>query len=135
MMSLAQEARNSVVVLHQLIERIFNSADNRDDSFDLFLSSFHPDFKMVTPHGKQLNLNETEALFRQLHGQREGARIATSEHVVISQHEQEITIQYRELLMMNGVNKSCLSLAILDCTTAVPRWRFLQETLIADAQV
>lgn len=135
MTSLVQEARNSVVVLHQLIERIFNGSDHNDDSLNLLLSSFHPDFRMVTSQGKQLNLNETEALFRRQYGQREGIRIATSEYRVISQHEREVTIQYREIVMMEGINQSRLSLAILDYATAVPRWRFLQETLIADAEV
>ena len=131
MTSLALEAKHSVVVLHQLIERIFNQAEGSDDSIDLFLSHFHPEFKMVTPQGKQLDLNEMETLFRQLHGQREGMRIATSEHAIISQQSEEVTIQYRELQMMNGTNQSRISLAVLDCSTAIPRWRYLQETLIA----
>ena len=95
MTSLALEAKHSVVVLHQLIERVFNQAEGSDDSMELLLSHFHPDFKMVTPLGKQLDLNETEVLFRKLHGQREGLRIATSEHAIISQQSQEVTIQYR----------------------------------------
>lgn len=131
MTSLAQEARHSVVVLHQLIERIFNQAEGSDDSIHLFLSHFHPEFKMVTPQGKRLDLNEMEVLFRQLQGQREGMRIATSEHSIISQQSEEVTIQYRELQMMNGINQSRISLAVLDCSTAIPRWRYLQETLVA----
>lgn len=131
MTTLAQEARHSVVVLHQLIERIFNQAEGSDDSIDLFLSHFHPEFKMVTPQGKRLDLNEMEVLFRQLQGKREGMRIATSEHAIISQQSEEVTIQYRELQMMNGINQSRISLAVLDCSTAIPRWRYLQETLVA----
>jgi hypothetical protein len=130
MTSLAQEAKHSVVVLHQLIERIFNQSESTDDSIELFLSHFHPDFKMVTPQGKQLDLNAVEVLFRQLRGQREGMRIATSEHAIISQQSHEVTIQYRELQMMNGNNQSRISLAVLDCTTSIPRWRYLQETLV-----
>lgn len=98
---------------------------------DLLLSHFHPDFKMVTPQGKQLDLNDTETLFRKLHGQREGMRIATSEHAIISQQQQEVTIQYHELQMLNGNNQTRISLAVLDCSTPVPRWRYLQETLVA----
>ena len=131
MTSLAQEAKHSVVVLHQLIERIFNNADHKDDSIDLFLSYFHPEFSMVTPLGKQLDLNEMETLFRQLRGQRKGMHIATSDCRIISEQQQEITIQYREVQMMNGVNQSRISLAILDCSTSIPRWRYLQETLVA----
>jgi hypothetical protein len=131
MTSLALEAKHSVVVLHQLIERIFNQAEGSDDSIDLFLSHFHPDFKMVTPQGIRLDLNEMETLFRQLHGQREGMRIATSEHAIISQQSEEVTIQYRELQMMNGINQSRISLAVLDCSTTIPRWRYLQETIVA----
>ncbi|MGG6110745.1 hypothetical protein QNH99_15790 [Pantoea allii] len=127
----AQEAKHSVIVLHQLIEHIFNHRYASGDSFHLLLSHFHPDFRMVTPQGKQLNLNEVEDLFRRLQGAREGMRIATSEHVILSEHANEVTIQYRELQMMNGENKSRISLAILDCTTSVPRWRYLQETLVA----
>lgn len=130
MTSLAQEAKHSVVVLHQLIERIFNQSGSTDDSIELLLSHFHPDFTMVTPQGKQLDLNATEVLFRQLRGQREGMRIATSEHAIISQQSQEVTIQYRELQMMNGNNQSRISLAVLDCSTSIPRWRYLQETLV-----
>jgi len=131
MTSLALEAKHSVVVLHQLIERIFNQAEGSDDSIDLFLSHFHPDFKMVTPQGKQLDLNAMEVLFRQLQGRREGMRIATSEHAIISQQSEEVTIQYRELQMMNGTNQSRIALAVLDCSTTIPRWRYLQETFVA----
>ncbi|KNC15379.1 hypothetical protein AC790_03320 [Pantoea sp. RIT-PI-b] len=131
MTSLALEAKHSVVVLHQLIERIFNQVEGSDDSIDLFLSHFHPEFKMVTPQGKRLDLNEMETLFRQLNGQREGMRIATSEHAIISQQSEEVTIQYRELQMMNGINQSRISLAVLDCSTSIPRWRYLQETIVA----
>lgn len=131
MTSLALEARHSVVVLHQLIERIFNQSEATDDSIELLLSHFHPDFRMVTTQGRQLDLNETEVLFRQLHGRREGMRIATSEHAIISEQSHEVTIQYRELQMMNGTNQSRISLAILDCSTTIPRWRYLQETFVA----
>lgn len=130
----AQEAKHSVVSLHQLIERIFSQPPAEDDSLHLLLSHFLPNFQMVTPQGKQLNLNEVENLFRRLQGRKEGMRIATSEHAVIAQHNTEIVIQYRELQMMNGVHQSRLSLAILDCSTSVPRWRYLQETLIAEEQ-
>ncbi|MBS6032467.1 MAG: hypothetical protein KIB40_04815 [Pantoea sp.] len=128
---LAQEAKHSVVVLHQLIERIFNQPAGSDDSFELLMSYFHPDFRMVTPRGTQLNLNEVEDLFRQLQGQREGMRIATCEHVVISHQEKEVTVQYREMQMLNGNNQSRIALAILDYSTSIPRWRYLQETLVA----
>ncbi|WP_312241777.1 hypothetical protein [Pantoea sp.] len=131
MTSLALEAKHSVVVLHQLIERIFNNADQNDDSLDLFLSYFHPEFLLVTPQGKQCDLNEMEKLFRQLRGQRKGMHIAISDYRVISEQQREITIQYRELQMMNGINQSRISLAVLDCATSIPRWRYLQETLIA----
>ncbi len=131
MTSLALEAKHSVVVLHQLIERIFNQTEGSDDSIDLFLSHFHPDFKMVTPQGKQLDLNALEVLFRQLHGQREGMRIATSDHAIISQQSEEVTIQYRELQMLNGTNQTRIALAVLDCSTTIPRWRYLQETFVA----
>lgn len=131
MTALGQEAKHSVVVLHQLIERIFNQTSGEDDSFHLLLSHFHPDFRMVTPQGRLLDLNQTEELFRQLRGKREGMRIATCEHAVISQQKEEVTIQYRELQMMDGTDQTRISLAILDCSTSVPRWRFLQETLVA----
>ena len=120
MTSLALEAKHSVVVLHQLIERIFNQAEGSDDSMDLLLSHFHPDFKMVTPQGKQLDLNDTENLFRKLHGQREGMRIATSEHAIISQQQQEVTIQYHELQMLNGNNQTAFRWR---CWTAARRFR------------
>ncbi len=128
---LAQEAKHSVVVLHQLIERIFNQPAGSDDSFELMMSFFHPDFRMVTPKGKEYDLNAVEELFRQLQGQREGMRIATCEHVILSHHENEITEQYREMQMLNGNNQSRISLAILDCSSSNPRWRYLQETLVA----
>ncbi|AIX50576.1 MULTISPECIES: hypothetical protein [Pantoea] len=131
MTSLAQEAKHSVVVLHQLIERIFNHADVSNDTMGLLLSHFHPDFRMVTPQGRQLNLNDVEDLFRRLCGQREGMRIATSEHAIISEQQKEVTIQYRELQILNGESHSRISLAVLDCTTENPRWRYLQETLVA----
>nr|MBA2815227.1 Glutamine--tRNA ligase [Candidatus Pantoea persica] len=86
---------------------------------------------MVTPQGRLLDLNQTEEMFRQLRGKREGMRIATREHAVISQQKEEVTIQYRELQMMDGTDQTRLSLALLDCSTSIPRWRFLQEMLVA----
>ncbi|MXP49128.1 hypothetical protein FD733_06075 [Pantoea sp. Eser] len=128
---LAQEAKHSDVVLHQIIERISNQPAGSDDSFELMMSYCHPEFRMVTPRGTQLNLNEVEDLFRQLQGQREGMRIATCEHVVISYQEKEVTVQYREMQMLNGTNQSRIALAILDYSASIPRWRYLQETLVA----
>lgn len=131
MINFAQEARHSVVVLHQLIERIFNHADACDNTMGLLLSHFHPDFRMVTPQGKQLDLNDVENLFHRMRGQQKGLRIATSEHAIISKQENEVTIQYRELQMLNGHSHTRISLAVLDYSTANPRWRYLQETLVA----
>ncbi|WP_017346885.1 hypothetical protein [Pantoea sp. A4] len=129
MTSLAQEARHSVVELHQLIEQIFNHS-NDSDAMSLFLSHFHPEFTMVTPQGAALNFNDTEALFRRLQGAREGMRIATCEHRLISSHEKEVTVQYREIQMMNGESHSRIAVAVLDFSSRVPRWRYLQETRV-----
>ncbi len=58
--------------------------------------------------------------------------ITTSEHAVISQQKKDkVTIQYRELQMMNGSDQTRIALAILDCSTSIPRWRYLHETLVA----
>lgn len=125
---MAQEAKHSVVVLHQLIERIFNDA-GAEGTLELFLSYFHPTFSLVTTAGQRLSLNDMEALFRSLKGQRAGVRIATSEYQILSQQGDDVVIQYCELQMQNGETQKRMSVAILDCSTANPRWRYLQETL------
>ena len=131
MTDMVQEAKHSVVVVHQLIERIFNNASESEETLNLFLSYFHPSFMLITPAGQRLSLTAMEALFRGLKGQREGVRIATGEYEILSQNGTDVVIQYCELQMRNGETQKRIAVAILDCSTANPRWRFLQETLCA----
>ena len=44
MTALGQEAKHSVVVLHQLIERIFNQPSGEDDTFDLLPLTIYGEF-------------------------------------------------------------------------------------------
>ena len=128
MTDLAQRASHSVVVLHQQIEALFHGDGSQ---LATMLDHFNEDFEMVTPGGKRLALTDVAALFEQLTGTRQGMTITIEQCNVITQAGDEVVIQYRERQEMQGKETNRISLAVINCATQPPRWRYLQETMIA----
>lgn len=127
MSALTEKARESIIVLHQLIEKVFHG----DGSFvPELLRHFEPDFVMVAPSGKSLSMDEVTALFTRLVGERQGVAITIEHCKVISQLGQEVVIQYHELQQQGDNHTHRISLAVIDCGSAPPRWRYLQETMV-----
>lgn len=129
MSALTEKARESIIVLHQLIEKVFHG----DGSFiPELLRHFEPDFVMVTPGGKSLSMEEVAALFTRLVGGRQGVAITIEHCKVISQFGEEVAIQYHELQQQGDIHTHRISLAVIDCGCTPPRWRYLQETMVTN---
>lgn len=129
MSALSQQAIDSVVMLHQLIEKVFHG----DASFvPELLRHFEPDFVMVAPTGKSLSMEEVAALFTRLVGGRQGVAITIEHCKVISQFGEEVAIQYHELQQQGDLHTRRISLAVMDCSFTPPRWRYLQETMVVN---
>lgn len=129
MSALSQRAIDSVVVLHQLIEKVFHG----DASFvPELLRHFEPDFVMVTPSGNSLSMEEVTSLFIRLVGGRLDVAITIEHCKLISQFGQEVAIQYHELQRQGDTHTHRISLAVIDCGCTPPRWRYLQETMVVN---
>lgn len=125
---LNEKARESVVVLHQLIEKVFHG----DGRFvPELLGHFDPDFVMVAPDGKNLSMEAVAALFQRLVGGRKEMTITIEHCRVISRFGQEVAIQYHEIQRQGDNHTHRISLAVIDCGCIPPRWRYLQETMVA----
>lgn len=126
---LTEKARESVIVLHELIAAVFNG-----DSHQLpaLLSHFEPDFVMITPAGKSVSMEEVAALFTRLIGGRKGVSITIEHCQTIAQFGQEVAIQYHEYQQQGDHHTHRISLAVLDCGCTPPRWRYLQETMVTN---
>ncbi len=129
MTDLTEKATQSVIVLHQLIEAVFHGDGSQITEL---LTHFADDFVMVTPSGKSLALADVEALFGRLTGARQGMTITIEQCSVISQRADEVVIQYHELQQQQDNHSHRISLAVIDCANQPPRWRYLQETMVAN---
>lgn len=129
MSGLAEQASRSVMVLHELIAEVFHGDGNKVPQL---LGHFSPEFTMVTPGGKTLPLAEVAALFTRLTGARQGVVITIEQCRIITQSGQEAVIQYHELQQQGDIHTHRISLAVIDCSATPPRWRYLQETMVAD---
>lgn len=129
MNDLTQRASHSVVILHQQIEALFRGDSSQ---FPGILRHFDSDFVMVTPGGKNLALQDVATLFEQLTGARQGITILLDHVHVISQSGDDVVIQYLERQILQGKESQRISVAVVNCATERPRWRYLQETMIAE---
>ncbi|KMV69579.1 hypothetical protein WB66_14935 [bacteria symbiont BFo1 of Frankliniella occidentalis] len=129
MSGLAEQASRSVIVLHELIAEVFHGDGSKVPEL---LAHFAPEFTMVTPGGKMLALADVAALFTRLTGGRQGVVIRIEQCQIISQSEQDVVIHYHELQQQGDVHTHRISLAVIDCSATSPRWRYLQETMVAD---
>lgn len=129
MSTVDQQAIDSVIVLHQLIEQVFHGDEGQ---LPALIAHFDPAFEMITPAGKTLSLMDVNALFARLTGARKGVRIAIEGCNVITRAGDEVVIQYHELQQAADLDTHRISLAVIDCSTQPPRWRYLQETMITN---
>lgn len=129
MIDLTGKASQSVIVLHQLIEAVFHGDGSQKAEL---LRHFADDFVMVTPTGKNLALADVAALFDRLTGARQGMAITIEQCNVISQRGDEVIIQYHELQLQQDTHSHRISLAVINCATQPPRWRYLQETMVTN---
>jgi len=125
-------AHYSVTELHQWIEEVFTGRAGYPSAFERLLASFNASFSMVTMKGQLIGLSEVENLFRNNKGSRPGLRIETDACETLAQTETSVTCRYRETHHEQGTTHVRWSVAIIEFESGQPRWRYLQETAVAE---
>ena len=126
-------AHYSVTELHQWIEEVFTGRAGYPSALDRLLASFSDAFSMVTMKGQPVGLSEVESLFRNNTGIRPDLRIETDACETLGQTEKSVTCRYRETQHENGATHVRWSIAIIEFESGQPRWRYLQETAVAES--
>lgn len=126
----ALSAHHSVTELHQWIEAVFNGSEGWAPALEQLMSSFSPDFTMITLQGKTLGVDEVDQLFRSNIGARK-LTIAIDQCQTLQENDTSVVCRYRET--HHGPDGTLVrwSVAMIDFVTGAPRWRFLQETRVA----
>ena len=96
----------------------------------VLLARFSPQFSMITPGGKVLDLDGVETLFEQLRGARPGLKITLSEFKGIALHAGGAVVSYRELQEEHNGNRTDRRATVVFEKTADGKvlWRHLHET-------
>ena len=100
----------------------------------VLLARFSPQFSMITPGGKVLDVDGVETLFEQLRGARPGLKITLGEFKGIALHSAGAVISYRELQEEHNGNRTDRRATVVFEKTADGKvlWRHLHETFSAD---
>lgn len=98
------------------------------------LAHFSPQFSMITPTGKMLDIDGMQALFEPLRGGRPGLVITLSAFTGIAQHPGGAVISYREIQEEhNGSRTDRRATAVFETdANGKVLWRHLHETFCVD---
>jgi hypothetical protein len=120
---------DEVIQAHVAIEQWF-AVEEDDAALERLLSRFSPQFSMVSPLGRVLDLEALSALFRMAGGQKSGFRIELSELRGIALHERGATVSYREKQTdATGLHSDRRSTVVFEKeASGKVIWRHLQET-------
>jgi hypothetical protein len=120
---------DEVIQAHVAIEQWF-AVEEDDAALDRLLSRFSPQFSMVSPLGRVLDLEALSALFRMAGGKKIGFRIELSELRGIALHERGATVSYREKQTdATGLHSDRRSTVVFEKeASGKVVWRHLQET-------
>jgi hypothetical protein len=120
---------DEVIQAHVAIEQWF-AVEEDDAALDRLLSRFSPQFSMVSPLGRVLDLEALSALFRMAGGKKIGFRIELSELNGIALHERGATVSYREQQTdATGLHSDRRSTVVFEkIASGRVVWRHLQET-------
>ena len=98
------------------------------------LGRFSPQFSMITPSGKVLDIDGVDGLFEQLRGARPGLKITLSEFKGIALYPDGAVVSYRELQEEHNGNRTDRRATVVFEKTADGKvlWRHLHEAFCAD---
>ncbi|MGE8145605.1 DUF4440 domain-containing protein [Pseudomonas frederiksbergensis] len=120
---------DEVIQAHVAIEQWF-AVEEDDAALDRLLMRFSPQFSMVSPLGRVLDLEALSVLFRMAGGKKSGFRIELSELRGIALHENGATVSYREQQTdatgLHSDRRSTVVFEKLESGRVV--WRHVQET-------
>ncbi|RON56761.1 DUF4440 domain-containing protein [Pseudomonas frederiksbergensis] len=120
---------DEVIQAHVAIEQWF-AVEEDDAALDRLLARFSPQFSMVSPLGRVLDLEALSGLFRMAGGKKTGFRIELSELRAIALHERGATVSYREQQTdATGLHSDRRSTVVFEKgPSGRIVWRHLQET-------
>lgn len=120
---------DEVIQAHVAIEQWF-AMEEDDAALERLLTRFSPQFSMVSPLGRVLDLDALRALFRMAGGKKIGFRIELSELRGIALHERGATVSYREQQTdATGLHSDRRSTVVFEkAESGKVIWRHLQET-------
>lgn len=121
---------DEVIQAHVAIEQWF-AQEQDETALDSLLARFSPQFSMVSPLGRVLDLEALRGLFRMAGGKKTGFKIELSEMCGIALHERGATVSYREQQTdVTGLHSDRRSTVVFEkLESGQVIWRHLQETL------
>ena len=124
---------DEVIQAHVAIEQWF-AVEEDDAALDRLLTRFSPQFSMVSPLGRVLDLQALGALFRMAGGQKRGFRIELSELREMALHEHGAVVSYREQQTdATGLHSDRRSTVVFEKeASGKVIWRHLQETFCSE---
>lgn len=120
---------DEVIQAHEAIEQWF-ATEQDEAALDSLLARFSPQFSMVSPLGRVLDLEALSALFRMAGGQKTGFKIELSEMHGIALHKLGATVSYREQQTdATGLHSDRRSTVVFEKqASGEVIWRHLHET-------
>ncbi|MEB0044333.1 MULTISPECIES: DUF4440 domain-containing protein [unclassified Pseudomonas] len=124
---------DEVIQAHVAIEQWF-AVEEDEAALKRLLARFSPQFSMVSPLGRVLDLEALSALFRMAGGKKHGFRIELSELRGIALHERGATLSYREQQTdASGLHSDRRSTVVFEKqASGKVVWRHLQETFCSE---
>lgn len=128
------QIEEEIIALHQFFQDWFNGKlPKTDESFARFTGAMCPDFHMVTPEGKLVELNALTDRLRNAYGLRDEMRIWI-ENVCVHWNQDALWLAtYEEWQEIDGVVQSRISTVLLAEDAAAPgglNWRHVHETFM-----
>ena len=124
-----ERACHSVHHVHELIHTVFTAAQGQAAIAEL-MPAFADEFRMVTTQGVEVNRQQVERMFQGAAGARPGLQIEVSDVQAVWQAGNGVTLRYREVHRLQGVETARWSVVVLSVGEAGVQWHFLQETAI-----
>ena len=122
-------AQQSVHDVHRMIHSLFSNAHGeRQNILEPLMSTFDPQFSMVTTSGAIVSRAQVETLFKGAAGARPGLEIVLSDLQTVWQAGSSVAIRYTETHHVDQRQSTRVSLAIIAIHDNRAQWLYLHET-------
>lgn len=126
-----ERACHSVHHIHELIHTAFSAAHGpAQTAIAELMPAFADDFRMVTTQGVEVNRQQVERMLQGAAGARPGLQIEVSDVQPVWQDGNGVTLRYREVHRLQGVETARWSVVVMTVGEAGVQWHFLQETAV-----